>query len=259
MCRLEKSRRWAMRMIHELKMTPDRKACFITLTYRDEELPPNGSLVKRDWQLFAKRLRNRCGPFRFYMCGEYGDQTGRPHYHAIIFGLDFSQDRKRWRKSKHGDFLDRSATLEKCWTKGSAEIGEVTFESCAYVARYVMKKRTGAQAKWHYMFEQPNGDMIEHMPEFALMSRNPGLGAGYVEKYAEEMFRHDNVMVNGKACSLPDYYDNRLKRIDEGRVERMKESRRKRGDEKAHDNTRARLRAKAKVAEAKIRTLVRGL
>ena len=92
-----------------------------------------------------KKLRKALGKngkrIRFFHCGEYGESTSRPHYHAIIFGYDFP-DKKKWRTTDRGDILYRSPLLETLWDKGSSEIGSVTFESAAYVARYSLKKIT---------------------------------------------------------------------------------------------------------------------
>ena len=91
-CRIDYSREWANRMC--LEMLCSGQACFITLTYNNSSLPLTKDLIptlcKRDWQLFMKRLRKAFPDrkLRFYMCGEYGSHTLRPHYHAIIFGLD---------------------------------------------------------------------------------------------------------------------------------------------------------------------------
>src|SRR3954449_8205389 len=80
-CRLERSRQWAMRCVHENKMHP--RSSFVTLTYDDKNIPPAGSLSKRDFQLFMKRLRkSQSNPLRFFACGEYGETTHRPHYHV---------------------------------------------------------------------------------------------------------------------------------------------------------------------------------
>lgn len=152
-CRLERSRQWALRCIHEARM--HKQNCFITLTYNDENLPADKSLHYEDFQKFMKRLRRKFGEgVRFYMCGEYGENLGRPHFHACLFGVDFA-DKKLWRKSPSGAFLYRSATLEQLWPFGYSSIGDVTFETAAYVARYIMKKITGEAAELHYRFFRP--------------------------------------------------------------------------------------------------------
>lgn len=149
-CRLERSRQWAVRCVHEASLHTDN--CFITLTYNDEHLPSDGSLNYRDFQLFMKRLRKRVSvPVRFYMCGEYGENFGRPHFHACLFGFNFP-DLKLWKSGKSK--LYRSPLLEELWPFGYSSVGDVNFESAAYVARYILKKVTGADAAAHYDFRR---------------------------------------------------------------------------------------------------------
>ena len=103
-------------------------------------------MFNNDAARFMKRLRKKYGSqVRFFHCGEYGDLNKRPHYHAILFGVDFAHDRKLW-SQKDGMKLFTSESLEKLWPYGFCTIGQVTFESCAYVARYIMKKQTGEKA-----------------------------------------------------------------------------------------------------------------
>ena len=127
----------------------------MTLTYDDEHLPKTGSLVPEDLQKFLKKLRRFIEyhgsdkKIRFFACGEYGDNFCRPHYHAIIYNLDIP-DLKRFSTSFSGDTYYTSNTINSIWKNGYVIIGQVTFESCAYVARYVTKKITGEQAYEHY-------------------------------------------------------------------------------------------------------------
>ena len=165
-CRLEHSRQWAVRCMHEASLYEDN--CFITLTYANEYLPPGGSLRKRDFQLFMKRLRKRFsdGVIRFYHCGEYGENTFRPHYHALLFNFDFV-DKTLW--SLRGEHkVYRSAVLEDLWPSGQSEIGSVSFESAAYVARYITKKVTGARAEGHYRaVDELTGEIFDRLPEYS--------------------------------------------------------------------------------------------
>ena len=157
-CRLERSRQWALRCVHEASL--HKENCFITLTYNDEHLPEHGHLIYRDFQLFMKRLRKRTGVrVRFYMCGEYGENFGRPHFHACLFGYNFP-DLVRWKAGK--STLYRSKLLESLWTDGYSSVGEVSFESAAYVARYILKKVTGDDAEAHYTFPRSfnRGDIL---------------------------------------------------------------------------------------------------
>lgn len=206
-CRLEKSRKWAIRCAHEAQMHEEN--CFITITYSEEnlkyivdmetgELSP--TLVKRDWQLFMKRLRKELGDvkIRFYAAGEYGEKSYRPHYHACIFGYSFP-DRQLFSIVNGGHKLYISELLNRVWGHGFCSIGELTFESAAYVARYIMKKQTGYYAEDHYK---------GRLPEFTLMSRCPGIGRDWIERYHKDVYPHDYiVLASGKKSGVPKYYD----------------------------------------------------
>lgn len=204
-CKLRRSRDWAARMMYEAR--EHEANCFITLTYDDASLPEDYGLDVRHWQKFAKRLRKRCGPFRFFHCGEYGPRTLRPHYHACIFGLDFSFDRYVHDR-KDGYNYYRSPTLEALWPEGHSLIGDLTFDSAAYTARYVTKKITGKQAASHYERVDPEtGECWSVRPEYATMSRRPGIGRKFFEKHGEEVYRFDSVIFKGAEYAPPRYFD----------------------------------------------------
>ena len=195
-CRLEKSRQWAMRCVHEASLHGEN--CFITLTYSDEYLPPLGSLDREAFPLFMKRLRKRFQPqrIRFYSSGEYGEKTQRPHYHALLFGFDFP-DKIFLRKRGEYDCWN-SPILEKLWPFGLSEIGSVTFASAQYCAGYMMKKVTGDLAEAHYARVNPHTGEIGYLErEYATMSRRPGVGRAWIDKFKEEVYRHDNVIISG--------------------------------------------------------------
>lgn len=141
------------------------------------------------------------GKFRFIHCGEYGDENGRPHYHALLFGLDFSDDRVVWKKNHRGERLYRSQVLEETWGKGHCLIGDVSFESAAYVARYVNKKVTGSKEAAAYG---------ERKPPYMTSSRRPGIGATWFEKYRADVYPHDEVIIEGRRFRPPRFYDERL-------------------------------------------------
>lgn len=202
-CRLERSRQWAMRCMQEKRMHLSQGSSFVTLTYDDEHLPMEGNAVtlrKRDLQLFMKRLRfcRKQKGIRFYACGEYGDRSGRPHYHVLLFNVAFG-DQKRWSGARGDAALYTSRELQSVWTAGNSLIGEVTFESCAYVARYCMKKVTGDDAEHFYGATEP---------EFTVMSRRPGLGAGFFKRYGADIYATDSVVVRGKRVRPPRFYDS---------------------------------------------------
>lgn len=246
-CRLERSRQWAMRCMHEKRL--HRDSCFVTLTYDNDCLPPGGSLVKRDFQLFMKKLRKARGKgIRYYMCGEYGDLNKRPHYHAIYFGLDFA-DKKVAGQNGRGDVYYESAQLSGLWGLGRCMLGDVTFDSAAYVARYVMKKVTGEKAAAHYEVMDADGVVYDRLPEYTDMSRGGrsglgGIGKGYYEKYGSEVRAHDSVIVNGRDVRPPRFYDGLTEAVDPKRYAAIKRRRRVMAKLLAGDNTRDRLRVK---------------
>lgn len=261
-CRLARSREWAIRCANEASLHQEN--IFITLTYDDLHLPEDRSLNYRHYQLFMKRLLayadrslNR-HKVRFYMCGEYGEQFGRPHYHACVFNLDFP-DKKLW-KTVRGSRLYKSEKLEEIWGHGFTSIGAVTFQSAAYVARYIMKKVTGDAAASHYEWIDPEtGEVHARKPEFTNMSRRPGIGANWFEKYQGDVFPHDYVVLNGKEVSPPKYYTNRFELLYPDETARLKARRRIRASRRAADNTPDRLRVREKVLHSKLNQLKRSL
>ncbi len=223
-CRLAKARDWAIRCVHEAQMH-DRSS-FLTLTYAPEFLPVDVGLDVSHWQLFAKRMRKRLGPFRFFHCGEYGDENQRPHYHACVFGQDFSEDRYAL-SAQAGSPLFRSPTWEALWTFGFSTIGAVSFDSAAYVARYCMKKVTGPPADEHYQrVDAETGEVWNVKPEYVTMSRRPGLGASWFAKYFRDVYPEDVVIVGGKKFRPPKYYDGMIERADPKLLEVLKARRR---------------------------------
>jgi hypothetical protein len=188
---------------------------FITLTFDDESLikRKTNSLKVRDFQLFMKRLRKKYNKqIRFFHCGEYGEKNGRPHYHALLFGHNFD-DRKLF-KSKGQTQLFTSDSLSDLWRYGFSTIGNVTFESASYTARYVMKKHKGP-------LPSPKGEGISD--EYCTMSRNPGLGYSWFQKYKSDVYPHDYVVIRGGYKSRPPrYYDSLL---SEKELESLKERR----------------------------------
>lgn len=216
-CRLERSRQWAIRMSHEAACY-DRN-CFITLTYRDECLPPHGSLDVKHFQDFMKRLRFRFGSgIRFFHCGEYGEKFARPHYHACLFNFDFP-DKKLWRTVRENR-LFTSEALEQLWPFGFSTVGEVTFESAAYVARYVTKKVTGRLAEDHYGVRKP---------EYTTMSRRPGIGRPWFEKFRSDVYPSDQVVLRGRAMRPPKFYDSLFEVAYPSDFAKVKARRRKSG------------------------------
>uniref|UniRef100_A0AAU8B149 Replication initiator protein n=3 Tax=unclassified Microvirus TaxID=338099 RepID=A0AAU8B149_9VIRU len=238
-CRLEYSRQWANRCMLELQY--HQSAYFVTLTYNDEHVPvsyyddpetgeafPSLTLRKRDFQLFMKRLRKRFCKYgsrtvgelslssgiysdsiRFFAAGEYGSETYRPHYHAILFGLELN-DLILYKKSRGFSYY-YSLSLQECWSEyvsgcylplGYVVVAPVTWETCAYVARYTMKKLTGPETDFYTQFN------IE--PPFSLMSRKPGIGRQWYDDHPDCMsVEYINVSTSdgGRKFRPPKYYE----------------------------------------------------
>lgn len=214
-CRLNRSRKWADRCMMELQY--HNESHFVTLTYDNDHIPKNeiidmdtgemnynATLVKKDLQDFMKRLRRayeysgKENQLRFFACGEYGSQTMRPHFHLILFGLELdNDDLSLYKRNFNGDNLYNSKLIEKCWKNGFSVVADVTWETCAYVARYIMKKHLGKDSDFYDRFG------IE--PEFTLMSRRPGIARQYYEDHKEDLFTQDFVALPTKEGSRKVY------------------------------------------------------
>lgn len=240
-----------MRCVHEAALWQNN--CFVTLTYNDEHLPEDRSLHYRDFQLFKKRLikqQNRSN-IRFYMCGEYGETYGRPHWHACFFNLDFD-DLEPFRGSGKSA-LFTSQTLARLWTAGYATVGRVTFDSAAYVARYVMKKVTGEPAAAHYEWiDQETGEIHDRRPEFNKMSLKPGIGRNWFERYKHEVYPDDFVVMSGRKVKPPRYYDGLYELEYPSDFRQIRFKRKSVARSKSEDATPERLAVREKVAKAKL-------
>lgn len=256
-CRLERSRQWAMRCVHEASLHEDN--CFITLTYDDDHLPESGSLIKRDYQLFMKRLRKRFGSdIRFFHCGEYGETTNRPHYHACLFNFDFPD--KVLLKTSMGNRLFISETLSELWPYGFSLIGDVTFESAAYVARYIMKKVTGDKSEAHYTRVDPSsGEMLQVEPEYVTMSRRPGIGSLWFDKFTGDVFPSDFITLRGKKMKPPKYYDRLYEFSAPDLLREIKSRRKFKAKSHSENNTLSRLQVRETVQKRRLEKLPRPL
>lgn len=255
-CRLEYARQWAVRCVHEAQCHEENS--FLTLTYNDQNLPEDRCVHKRDLQLFFKRLRKELGiKVRYYACGEYGEEKKRPHYHVLLFGYDFP-DKLPWMRTKES-LLYRSAQLEKVWTDGYALIGDVTYESAAYVARYVVKKWKGEtdndeyRRKYEYI-DPVTGEIKMLTPEFCLMSRREGIGAEWYRRYKGDTEK-DFVTINGRKQKLPEFYDRLLEKENPTELEKRKAKRRNAIDE--GEQSTLRQWAKDDCAKARLKLLKR--
>lgn len=255
-CRLDRSRMWATRCVHHAQLSPDN--CFLTLTYDDQHLPHGATLYKHHLQKFLRRLRKLVYPkkIEFFGCGEYGDEFGRPHYHALIFNHTFEKE-SVWKKSHAGFAQFLSSALTRLWPYGRATLGELTFESAAYCARYALKKINGPLAKKHYTSIDPaTGEITHRAPEFILMSLKRPIGKAWLTVFKSDVYPHDFVVLRGgKFAKPPRYYDQQL---SEAEIAPIKEARALKA--KANpDNTAARLAAREAVKLAQTKQLKRGL
>lgn len=201
-CRINKARDWSTRVYAESRCYSE--SIFLTLTYDDEHLPNPNSVHKDELQRFMKRLRKAIYPdkVRYFACGEYGGRFGRAHYHLILFNLS-GFDRRLF--SEHQYDQKSKGYYCKCsaWDKGLVHFGFVTPNSAEYVARYTLKKVTGEKGKEYYK------DLgIE--PEFSLMSRRPGIGLGFMDRFRDELLRNGFLVFDGCKKSLPRYWRDKL-------------------------------------------------
>lgn len=213
-CKVAKSREWALRVTHELPY--HEHSLFATLTYRDEDLPLRASLSKEVAVNFLKRLRSIYAPhkLRYLISGEYGNPQngrpedpyftkfllrgfGRPHYHAILFGVsledhelslvDPSTTEKGWQCLK--------GPLNDAWGYGFIVVGVVTYKSARYCVKYMQKCFT----------EEVNHRLYAYcQPPFQLQSK--GLGKEYALEYSDQIVRNLSCKLEGTSVGLPRYY-----------------------------------------------------
>lgn len=275
-CRLNRSRNWAVRMEHEAQM--HTVSCFVTFTFNNDYLTimsPYGSLDKRHMQDFNKKARyefdrgisysDRFGDsriyspdkYRYYYAGEYGDQLGRPHYHSIMFGVDFP-DKVHW-KTVNGCKYYTSKMLSDMWPYGFAVITDANFQTMAYVARYCVKKINGDMAEEHYTRTMwDTGEVIQLVPEFGQPSTKPGIGYEWFQKYGlTDVYPSDEVISRGYPAKPPRYYDLLLEKRDPELFRVVKAERDLRRLDNLEDNTYDRLRVKEECQDAKVKMLLR--
>lgn len=226
-CRIDIARQAAVRCVHEAQM--HEHSTFITLTYDSDHLPPPGrkgpSLVKEDFQLFAGRLRERMGSMVIFYCGEYGELRSRPHFHAAVFGFRFP-DQEQVENSCSGLPQYDSKLLSRIWGKGRTRIGELNFDSAAYIARYTVKKVIGKGAGDHY------GDRV---PEYCVYPKRPALGRTWFERFYRDVFPGDEVVVSRDGIGYPQrpprYYVKLLERVDPSMAAYVRDNRARRARE----------------------------
>lgn len=230
-CRLDYSRDWANRMLLEYQTT--KKAVFVTLTYNDDTLPRSAcgapTLCKRDVQLWLKRLRKYFAgtQIRYFAAGEYGDQTHRPHYHAILFGLDLEALCPHTVRNVNelGQSAYQCSVLDETWQHGFASAAPTSYNTFGYVSRYCLKKQRNAD----YLLD----DVEMYAPEFSLMSRRPGLGGNYVtDDYLDGINCTVSDGIDTKIFPLPSALLRRLHDVDPQRYAELKESRKRLADDR---------------------------
>ncbi len=262
-CRLDLSRQWAIRCMHEAYYNEDN--CYITLTYSPKHLPPGATLLLEDWRYFIKKLR-RAYPdiiIRYYHSGEYGvatkenGQIARPHYHALLFNIAFRD--KILFKEINGIPLYTSDKLSRIWGKGHASVGEITMQSAAYVARYIMKKQypsrhdEQANKKYKENYERVNrdtGEIKKVKPEYSTMSRN--IGIEWFREFNKDVYNKDFLTYKGEKFKPPKYYDRLYSDLHPERMEKIKTQRLKsmKKQEKNHTLDRLRTRERVKILQS---------
>ena len=270
-CRLEYKSEWSIRMMHEAQMHDFNQ--FLTLTYDDENLPEDQSIRLEEIQDFMKKLRRKYAPerLRYVFCGEYGEQTSRPHYHGIVFGLEVP-DKQAVGRNNAGDVYYESAWLNQIWGKGKVIVGDVTPQSCGYVAGYMLKDTKGNYIKRdtngeplpYELLDPETGELVERERPFITRSNRPGIGRPWFDEYWKDVFPHNFVVqqTNGEYVKkqVPRYYFRLLKVLDPEMADQISaENEVTMNDPKyLSEHRQARLEAKAIVREAKMSQKKRG-
>lgn len=211
-------------MVHEQQM--HLESCMVNLTYNDAHLPQHGQLLKSDLQKFFKRLRKLIGPFRYVACGEYGERRRRPHFHIALYGRDFREERLFYGHGSRGDPMFTAKTIADAWSLhgeslGLHTLGTLTFESAAYIARYITQalNESDKLSLLPLHVDKETGEIIKPNPPFLVMSRaNGGIGAEWFDKYfAKDVFPHGRVITpGGKPAPIPTAYKRRLRKMNGG-------------------------------------------
>lgn len=219
-CRIDRARQWSIRCMHEARMHEHNS--FVTLTYDNNHLPPNGSLDKEVFKKFMYRVRKKYGSgLRFFQAGEYGRGLGRPHHHVLFFGLDFPDKEVIRRGVKYHLFVSNS--LADLWPFGYHIIGEVSFQTVFYTARYCLKKVTGQGSDAHYQGK---------VPEYTTMSMRPGIGRKFYEQFKGDLYPLDKAVVDDNhVYKVPKYYDKLLEIDDNTLLVKLKAKRLSKGKE----------------------------
>lgn len=273
-CRLDSSKSWAIRGEHEARLHGKSNCSFLTLTYKNSRLPVDGMIHLDEMQDFMKRLRINTGKkLSMIYSGEYGDKTNRPHYHLIIFGENFKSDARPYKRSHHGFPLWNSDLLDATWQgRGHAVVGNFSFLTAAYVARYILKKQTTRTVFPHRfdldewctsietgeVFNRAVYEFENKTQPFAQASRRPAIGRDFALKYLSDIYPADHCIINSKPCRPPRYYDRLLKDINPDMFASVKRQRSVNARNYDTDDT-TRLRARMAAKAASVSRLIRSL
>lgn len=241
---MDYARQWAIRCMHEAESHDYN--CMVTLTYDDKNLPDDGSLRPVDVQLWLKRLRKtfKDHTIKFFLCGEYGDNLSRPHYHVLLFGIDFQREELYNEK----DIRPLVCELQQTWNKGHVHVAPLTFEVASYVARYCTKKQ---DSEIDYC-DKTTGVLLQK--EFTRMSRRPGVGYDWLQKNHYDTYKDDSVVVSGNNVFRPPRYYDKIykKKFGENALDVIKSKRIEESFERRDKSTPDRLLVKEKIAKARL-------
>jgi len=253
-CRIKHTRDWSTRMVHEA-YTHKTPSSFITLTYNDENLPDHNNLVPKHLSDFIRELRRKIRPnkLRYFGVGEFGELSGRAHYHAILFGY-MPEDLKHYKKNGSGDALYTSPFLDSIWKKGFLTIGEFNTTTAEYCSKYITKALTGEKALRY--LDPETGELVLKQKPFQRASNRPGIGTEFYNLYKDQMYAFDETIIDGKPRSLPKAYDRKFRAENKLSFEELKRSRYNRAiafaDQDPYRKTEAQRKAVATIIKQKL-------
>jgi len=253
-CRMEQARQWAIRCCQEAEMHDDN--CMVTLTYDDANLPDDGGLRPEHPTLWLKKLRRKFPEkkIRYFLAGEYGDKLSRPHYHVLLFGIDFANDIDYNVK----DTRPPQSDLQETWTHGYVNVAPLTYETAAYVARYCLKKQ-----KSEMSYCDKSTGVILHR-EYTRMSRGrgkvTGIGSKWISSFEHDTYKTDSIHMQGSKISRPPrYYDKQhIKFHGDNSLDKIKQKRIEESFKRRQDSTPERLAVREKIQRAKQALTKRG-
>lgn len=244
-CRIDHSRMWASRIVNEASLYPWN--CFLTLTYKDDSWSLNKDDMPRFMDTLREKRRRKCkaegvpfSPIRFFQCGEYGELFARPHHHVILFNY-FPQDSRYFKLSK-GNKIFLSEEIAEAWPHGLHSVQSMSYDAAAYCSKYILKKINGDPAADHYQGRQP---------EFVTMSRRPGIGKAWYDKYKNDVYNLDKIVLDNEHIFRPPrYYDELYEGDCPDHLRELKRKRRKAAASNP-DNCEDRRRTRAELAKLK--------